>query len=281
MRNRRSLPAGPRNMTGSHVKKQKWKIWKYKGLRVHYLPQLDGSGRQLAEPCVNFYKTIVFAGKPFPKAFEWCCGPSFIGFALLAEGICDRLCVADINPLALEAVRRSVEDNGLQDRVTYYLSDNFKSIPSSESFDLVVGNPPWYCTNNSAHTLCGSHYFPRMVDGVSICAIDTDWKIHRSFYRGVSEFLNPGAIVSHYVQEPFETELFLTPRWFNRTFIEPKPFNVRPRPPIHDFREMIDDGGLTYIAAIKERVFVKRWRSPKKGLWFLLSKKLSVSERES
>ena len=82
-------------------------IWSHKGLRIHYLRELDGSGRSLVRPYLNFFRTHVFDRPVFGRAFEWCSGPAFIGFSLLAEGICERLCLADINPIAVETLRRT------------------------------------------------------------------------------------------------------------------------------------------------------------------------------
>ena len=53
-----------------------------------------------------------------PRAFEWCAGPRFIGFSLLGHGLCDTLCLADINPEAVSACERTIADNALTDRVS-------------------------------------------------------------------------------------------------------------------------------------------------------------------
>ena len=36
------------------------------------------------------------------RLFEWCAGPGFIGFALLADGLTGTLVLADVNPLAMQ-----------------------------------------------------------------------------------------------------------------------------------------------------------------------------------
>jgi methylase of polypeptide subunit release factors len=52
------------------------------------------------------------------RALEWCAGPGFIRFALLGYGLCNTLCLADINPEAVEACRLTVTQTGLAERVT-------------------------------------------------------------------------------------------------------------------------------------------------------------------
>lgn len=113
------------------------------------------------------------------RVFEWCAGPAFIGFSLLANGLCETLCVADINDQAVEACRKTVRDNELTDRVSVYEFDNLLSIPPSEKWDLVVGNPPFYPEQH----------------GTEICAHDEGWHIHRGFFANVGRFLIPGGVI--------------------------------------------------------------------------------------
>jgi len=251
-----------------------WKVWTHNGIRIHYLPELDGTGRSLVAPYMRFLRTNIFDRPRFDKAFEWCSGPGFIGFSLLAEGLCKRLCVADINPQAVEALRRTVRENGLEDVVTVYLSDNFESIPATESFDLVVGNPPWYYHDNPTHQVFGSTWLARTLHRGRLCAIDDGWKIHEAFYSRVADYLNPGAVVCPYVQAPFESELWFAPRWGRATRVEPKPYNVRPRPPFETFTEMIAKSGLTYMATVSDKPYRDPLSllTPFPGMWIMVSR---------
>jgi methylase of polypeptide subunit release factors len=87
------------------------------------------------------------------RTFEWCAGPGFIGFSLLGAGLTETLCLADINPQAVAACRRSINDNALAARANVYLSDNLANIPQSEQWDLVVGNPPWFSHDSVSNPL--------------------------------------------------------------------------------------------------------------------------------
>ena len=98
---------------------------------------------------------------------------------MLAHGLCDSLCLADINEEAVEACRRTIQENGLADRVSVYHSDNLTAIPASERWDLVVGNPPFYVDKQE----------------YEIRAYDKDWHIHRGFYADVGRFLKPGGVI--------------------------------------------------------------------------------------
>jgi len=69
--------------------------------------------------------------------------------------------------------------NGLADRVSVYLSDNLKSIPPAERWDLVVSNPPHFADDYIGDSR--GH--------------DPDWRIHREFFSTVSAFLKPGGVI--------------------------------------------------------------------------------------
>ena len=105
------------------------------------------------------------------------CGTGFIGFSMLAYGLCETLCLADINPLAIRACERTIRDNGLRERVSVYLSDNLRGIPSSEQWDLIVSNPP---------------HFTDAAEG-DIRSRDAEWRIAASSSARCRRFSSPTA----------------------------------------------------------------------------------------
>lgn len=207
--------------------------WYYKGLKVFYYPNLDGAGTTLARPFVKFIKDNLSSQIKLNKIFEWCSGPSFIGFALLAEGICKKLCLADINPFAIQCIKKTVIENNLKDCVSYYVSDNFKSIPKMERFDMVVANPPNYFAINPKHYLW--HIFKN-----DLRPNDSEWRIHRAFYENVSRYLNPKALLFISEVEPFKKEVCIPTS-------HPIPYDIRKNIPIKDFKTMIQEGKLIYV----------------------------------
>jgi methylase of polypeptide subunit release factors len=149
----------------------------YAGLRVAYKAHLDGGGSTFGQDFLP-----VLQGRGMPKAaraFEWCSGPGFIGFSLLAHGLTETLCLADINPEAVAAARKTVADNRLESRVAVHHSDNLKDIPPSEQWDLVVSNPPHF----------GDVGFRQWRYD------DPDWRVHRDFFGSIASHLKPGGVV--------------------------------------------------------------------------------------
>ena len=98
----------------------------FNGIKVYYTKELDGGGAGFGQDYIDFVRSN------FPRQeriFEWCSGPGFIGFSLLAHGLCNTLCLADINPLAIQACLKTIRLNKLESKARVYLSDNLKDIP--------------------------------------------------------------------------------------------------------------------------------------------------------
>jgi 16S rRNA G966 N2-methylase RsmD len=156
---------------------QPYRVATFAGVRVSYKPHLDGGGSTFGQEFVP-----VLRGRGMPKvarAFEWCAGPGFIGFSLLAHGLCETLCLADVNPEAVAACRRTVAHNRLEDKVSVYQSDNLRDIPASEQWDLVVSNPPHFGDTVSRQLRYD----------------DPDWRVHRGFFGGIARHLKPGGVI--------------------------------------------------------------------------------------
>jgi predicted RNA methylase len=154
----------------------------YRTITVYYDDHLDGGGREFGQDYLRMVRQL----RKRPRTvFEWCAGPGFIGFSILAHGLCDRLCLADVNPQAIAACRKTVEMNGLGDRLTVYHSDCLDSIPGEERerWDLVVGNPPHSGTDRE------------LPWGNKIIYMDVNWVLHDRFWRTVHKFLAPLGLV--------------------------------------------------------------------------------------
>lgn len=149
----------------------------FDGLSVTHRKILEGGGFF----CYRDYARAI--REQFGKVeslYEWCAGSGVIGFYLLSQGLCDRLCLSDVNPLAVETMRETVKENGLEGRVTIYHSDGLKDI-RGEAWDLVISNPPHYYISES-------EYDPSR----HLLGYDPDWKFHRKFYSKIGPYLRPG-----------------------------------------------------------------------------------------
>ena len=172
--------------------------------RVYYQPGMDGGGTWFGQEYITQIPRR-WPARKFRRCFEWCSGPGYIGFAIMAFGLADTLCLADIHEPTVDQVRRSIRQNFCADRVTAYVSDSIGALPDSEKFDLVVGNPPHFSTASS-------------IDDVTRLESDVDWNIHREFFANIGRHLAPDGVIL--LQE---NELGST---------------------VEDFREMIESAGL-------------------------------------
>ncbi|OGN00506.1 MAG: hypothetical protein A2651_00400 [Candidatus Yanofskybacteria bacterium RIFCSPHIGHO2_01_FULL_42_12] len=189
---------------------------RYNNIEVVYKEKLHGGGIRFGQQFIPIVKErFGHVG----HIFEFCAGPGFIGFSLLANNLCDKLTVADINPEAVKVLSETVKKNGLESKVAVYLSDCLDSIPETEKWDLVVSNPPHvFCANEDEHKK-------------NIILFDPNFNIHKRFYRDIKKFLKPTGSVL--LQEHTESTN------------------------IDDFKSMIEENGLkivdvfTYTSPVK------------------------------
>jgi methylase of polypeptide subunit release factors len=182
---------------------------------VCYTPELDGGGSRYGH---DYLRLVRERFGRVGSLMEWCAGPGFIGFSLLAYDLCEKLTLADVNPAAVEVCQATVNLNGLHPRVRVYLSDNLDGVPPREQWDLVVANPP--------HS-GSSEVVPRLSHRTPLLYMDPGWTLHRRFYAAIRPHLHEGGSVV--VQE-------------NSTFSSAE-----------DFRDMIHQGGLEITSVEKFR----------------------------
>jgi 16S rRNA G966 N2-methylase RsmD len=151
---------------------------RYGDIDVCWTPELDGGGMGFGQ---DYLPVVTSLFGHVHHLCEMCAGPGFIGFSLLARGLCDELTLTDINPAAVAAAQETVRRNGLEDRVTVHRSDGLGGLPSDDRYDLVVSNPP--------------HFATPLGLGVGLLTDDVDWRMHRAFYADVGRFLAPGGSV--------------------------------------------------------------------------------------
>jgi|TARA_R110002051_G_scaffold325625_1_gene429507 methylase of polypeptide subunit release factors len=190
---------------------------------IESTPDLNGGGPILAP----IFQELL-SGRRFNTAFEWCAGPAWIGMWLLENNICETLVTGDINEETVRLVRKTAKTNDYNVRA--YTSDNLKSIPKDEKFDLVISNPPNYCNIQRAHT----HGYMRD----DLRPSDIDWKIHKDFYSNISDHLNDNAIMLISEVEPYSKEVYIFGELYDK----------RPEVPMEEFKEMIEANHLKIIS---------------------------------
>lgn len=139
----------------------------------------DGGGSWFGQ---EYMSQLSRYDRRFGRCLEWCSGPGFIGFALLAHGICEDLTLMDCYALSANSVAQTVKRNQCADRARFLHLDHVAYLPDHERFDLVVANPPHYLE-------CpGDSNYQRI-------AVDANWQAHREFFANIGKHLNPDAVI--------------------------------------------------------------------------------------
>ncbi|RME66818.1 MAG: peptide chain release factor N(5)-glutamine methyltransferase [Nitrospirae bacterium] len=77
-----------------------------------------------------------------PLVLDLCTGTGAIGLTIAREVPTSYVVCTDIDPKALRLARKNAKTLGVEDRVSFYLSDLFEGLPEV-SFDVILCNPPY------------------------------------------------------------------------------------------------------------------------------------------
>ena len=173
------------------------KIFKTNDIEVYYENGLDGGGTSFGQDYIKIIKKRY--NTKFNNCLEWCSGPGFIGFSLLSNKICNNISFLEFyNPCIkyLEITKKNVNLNYLN-KIKIYKSNSIKKIPEQQKFDLVVGNPPHFCSDidflnfvyvkyNIEHEMNGNCF--RLV-------VDCNWNAHKNFFMYIKKNLSKNGII--------------------------------------------------------------------------------------
>lgn len=175
------------------------------GIEINAPYHLDGGGFFFKD---DFVRVIRQTGKEkYNRAFEWCAGFGVIGFELLGQNLCDHLVVSDYYSTAVENCTTTAESNQLADKFTAYVSSSISELPETETWDLVVANPPWYPSQEAVDLLGSVH--PMMIPNIHRITVDQDFEIHKEFYKNIKRHLTSDAdlYIVEANHDPFHTKI--------------------------------------------------------------------------
>lgn len=94
----------------------------------------------LVEVALEFLAAL---GKEQPRVLDIGTGCGAIALAIATEHPSARVVATEVHPAPLEMARQNAVRLGLQDRVTFVVSDIYDDLPGGARFDLIVSNPPY------------------------------------------------------------------------------------------------------------------------------------------
>lgn len=123
------------------------------------------------------------------KVLDVACGVGIIGLAIYNKfrdrRVVSDIVFSDINIFNLHSLRRVIGMNGFEDlmdkQLRIYLSDSLKHIPRTETFDLIVSNPPDFFIEDRDAVELSSNTLGRY---------SQNWGFHKSFYQDCHHYLN-------------------------------------------------------------------------------------------
>ena len=132
-------------------------IWRVDGSDIFYTPETNGGGDYFFGEYLNL---VMENYGRVHHLMEWCSGPGFIGYGMMACNVCDHLTLLDKFEPAVELAKKTAENSFIKHgldiidtetvyhrrvfpRTTIYHSDTC-SVLSDYKLDLVVGNPPHF-----------------------------------------------------------------------------------------------------------------------------------------
>jgi len=149
-------------------------------IKVQHDSWMDGGGTWFGQEYIDIIKQR-YPNREFERCYEWCSGPAFIGFGILANNLCKSLCASDIYPEAIERVEETIGLHNLVN-VSAYATGTVSGLPEHEKFDLVVANPPHFlaCPGN---------------DNYQRIAVDQNWAAHQEFFANIGQHMLPNGII--------------------------------------------------------------------------------------
>jgi methylase of polypeptide subunit release factors len=152
---------------------------------IEYPQELNGGGTWMAK---NFVIALekVYPNRKFKSGLEWCSGPGFIGFELLARQLCSEMDFMDLHPPALENIKNTIKSNNLDYNIDCILADRIEQLPNKK-YDLIVGNPPHFNKKNHPRYATDADLRRR--------TLDIDLSIHKNFFNCISDFLSDDGVI--------------------------------------------------------------------------------------
>lgn len=152
-------------------------------LDIFYTTETNGGGDHFLTEYANVVSE--WYGE-VDNLLEWCAGPGFIGYGMLGAGICKHVSFNEIFLPAVDMCKKTASVNNLN--VNVYTDDTLDDV--QEQFDLVVGNPPHWSTDEYARAsmqAIGGNL--TIEDRMKQVLVDENWKAHKSFFKNMKRLL--------------------------------------------------------------------------------------------
>ena len=167
---------------------------------VYYPENSDGGGIIFGQEYVELIQQR-YPNRIFQDCFEWCAGPGFIGFAILANDLCRHLHLMDFYQPVIDGIKHTLDANKCADKVSVYVNNDVALLPDTK-FDLIVANPPHF--PNIYKFKYKASLENRIIDKLQVLTndehtcricVDDHWQAHRNFFKNIKSHLTEDGII--------------------------------------------------------------------------------------
>ena len=165
-------------------------VFRVEGSDIFYTPETNGGGDYFF---LEYYDLVSKYYGKVDHLMEWCSGPGFIGYGMMACNLCDKLTLLDKFKPSIDIAKKTAENSFSNTEV--YHSDNCSVLPEDEKIDLVVGNPPHFENEEDAIKALSAMGSPVFNDHLSEILLDSNWDAHRDMFNQLSTRLSDDGTV--------------------------------------------------------------------------------------
>jgi tRNA1(Val) A37 N6-methylase TrmN6 len=154
-----------------------------KDFDVHYTEDIDGRGRYHSQ-VYPLVLAKIYPGQQFNNCLEWCAGPGFIGFRLIADNIVNSITMMDMYGPALKVCETTWENrpSRLEQKNMETVQGTTVDCLENRLFDLIVANPPNFDNKNLVKS--SNYIIHRLTQ-------DPGWQTHTDFFLNIKKNLMP------------------------------------------------------------------------------------------
>jgi len=159
-------------------------VFRVEGSDIFYTPETNGGGDYFFR---EYYDLVAQYYGKVDHLMEWCSGPGFIGYGMMACNLCDKLTLLDKFEPSIDIAKKTAENSFPNTKV--YHSDNLSVLPD-DKIDLVIGNPPHFENEEDAIrslSRMGSTVFN---DHLRDIILDPNWTAHKDLFKQLSTRLS-------------------------------------------------------------------------------------------
>jgi len=158
-------------------------IWRVNNFDVFYTNETNGGGDYFA---LEYMDAVREWYNSVEHVLEWCSGPGFIGFGMLASGIAKHVTLSDMYLPAIELAQRTKENNPtFTNNINVVHGKNLENVEGT--FDLIVANPPHWPSAEAAATTLG--FDSTQYEHIEDILVDLNWSSHKEFFINAKSIL--------------------------------------------------------------------------------------------